>query len=65
MFLALTVVLLGAGFYRTYRAPSGNRECADGTCAPGGNRKARVVLWIAAALVLLLAAFPYYAEYLF
>ena len=34
-------------------------------CAPGVNRKARVLLWLAAIAVVLLAAFPYYAGDLF
>lgn len=65
VFLMLTVALLGAGFYRTYRAPSPQAACEDGTCAPDARRKARVMLWLAAVLVLVLAAFPYYSEYLF
>jgi mercuric ion transport protein len=65
MFLGLTLVLLGIGFYRTYRAPKERVALFDGVCAPDINRKARVVLWTAALVVMLLAAFPYYAEYLF
>lgn len=66
IFLALTLVLLGIGFYRTYRAPASAAACADGSCAPGVNQKARVVvLWMTALAVGLIAAFPYYAEYLF
>lgn len=65
LFLAMTVVLLGVGFYRTYRAPHTGAACADGSCPPDVNRKARVVLWIAATVVVLFAGFPYYAEYLF
>ncbi|MBI2222237.1 MAG: mercury transporter MerT [Acidobacteria bacterium] len=63
VFLLLTTALLGAAFYRTY----GRRAdtCEDGTCAPGANRKARILLWIATAVVALIAAFPYYAEHLF
>lgn len=65
MFLVLTAALLGAGFYRTYRGPAASATCVDGSCAPAANRKARIVVWIAAIAVALLAAFPYYAEYLF
>jgi hypothetical protein len=64
-FLVLTTVLLGFCFYRTYRAPEALRACGDGSCAPGANRRARVILWIVAVVVALFAAFPYYAEYLF
>jgi mercuric ion transport protein len=65
LFLALTAVLLGAGFFQTYRTPRTGVACSTGTCAPGINRKARVLLWTAAIAVVLLAGFPYYAEYLF
>ena len=65
LFLALTLVLLGVGFYRTSRVPHTGDACAGGACPPDVNRKARVVLWIAAIVVVLVASFPYYAEYLF
>ncbi|HWK08798.1 MAG TPA: mercuric transporter MerT family protein [Vicinamibacterales bacterium] len=65
LFLTMTLALLGVGFYRSYRAPHTGAACADGSCPPDVNRTGRVVLWIAAAVVVLLAAFPYYAEYLF
>lgn len=63
-FLALTIALMGLAFYRTYRSPADTCR-RDGNCAPDANRKARIVLWIAAVVVSLIAAFPYYAEYLF
>src|ERR671935_2684265 len=62
IFLTLTMVLLAIGFYRSYRAPSASAICDAASWAPGANRKARVVLWIAAVAVALLAGFPYYAE---
>jgi hypothetical protein len=65
VFLAFTAVLLGFAFYRTYRAPDAAAACGDGTCAPSTNRRARVVFWTAAVVVVLFAAFPYYADYLF
>lgn len=58
--LGVTFALLAAAFYYTYR----QREvaCADGTCkvsrAPRWNK---AMLWIATAVVLLFAAFPYYS----
>jgi mercuric ion transport protein len=64
IFLVLTAVLLGFA-YRTYRAADASATCRDGTCAPGTNHRARVVFWITAAIVVLFAGFPYYAEYLF
>jgi mercuric ion transport protein len=63
-FLGLTLVLVGAAFYSAYR-PAANESCAaDGTCAPGPKRAARIMVWIAAALAVLLIAFPYYIGYL-
>lgn len=63
--LALMFVLLGTAFYRTYRAPRRGATCPGGSCAPGVGRKARLLLWIAAVAAVLVAAFPYYAAYLF
>jgi mercuric ion transport protein len=65
VFLGLTVVLLGGGFYQTYGGRRATAACVDGSCRPDMNRKARVVLWIATIAVALFATFPYYAEYLF
>lgn len=63
VFLALTGALLIAAFYTTYRSRE-DEVCADGTCRPASRRAARVVVWIAALIVLLLVTFPYYVEYL-
>ena len=61
VFLAITFVLLGLAFYGTYRPEPGT--CApESTCASSARRRARVVVWIAAAVVLLFIAFPYYIE---
>ncbi len=59
--LALTLALLGLAFYFAYRAPS--RACEPGTiCAvPGSRRRLRGALWLSAAIVLVLAAFPYFS----
>ena len=62
-FLAVTAALLGLAFYRTYRTPP--ETCVEGTCARDANRHARWLLWIASAIVVTIAAFPYYSEYLF
>jgi len=59
--LAATAALLGAAFYLTYRKKSGE-QCADGTCAvPSGQKRQRVLLWIVTAVIVPIAAFPYYA----
>ncbi len=60
-FLALTAVMLGAGFYLAYRRPKG--ACAEGAAcarAPGA-RWTRRLLWVSAAMTLLFATFPYYS----
>lgn len=65
IFTILAVVLLGGSFYRSYRPRRSGATCADGSCRPDMNRRARLVLWIATILVALFATFPYYAGYLF
>jgi copper ion binding protein len=58
--LGVTFALLAAAFYSTYR----KREvaCADGTCAVSrAPRWNKAMLWIATAVALLFAAFPYYS----
>lgn len=67
---ALTVALLGAGFYLTYRRPSPVRATAAGSPAcdceqPRAGRLGRVALWIATVVVALVLGFPYLAEILF
>lgn len=59
--LAATLVLLGLGFYFAYRTPK--EECTPGSvCAvPASRRRIRITLWLAAILVLGLAAFPYFS----
>ncbi len=61
--VGLTFALLGAAFYASYRP--GRVACESGGCQPSSQRITRVVLWIAAILAVLLAAFPYYVNYLF
>jgi mercuric ion transport protein len=59
-FIAVTTVLLGVAFYSAYRPAD---DC--GVCVPASRRKARIVVWIAAACVGVLVAFPYYVRFLF
>ena len=69
-FVAVTFVLLGSGFYLTYRKPRAaaattedGPECA---CpAPRANRAGKIMLWIAIVLVVVFLSFPYLAPYLF
>lgn len=64
VFLAFTRALLLGGFYFTYRRPSAAACDPDGSCPPASSRKARVVLWIATVIVILLVTFPYYVNWL-
>jgi copper chaperone CopZ len=61
-FLAVTIVLLGGAFYLThFRKPA----CAPGTACevtdPKRTRRTQAMLWVATALVVLVALFPVYA----
>ena len=64
-FLAATYALLAGAFYSTYRPAQA--ECGPGEACemPRANRVGKVMLWIAAAIVLLTTAFPWYSVYLF
>ena len=59
--LGAAVILIGAAFVTTYRREP---TCANEACAPAPRCKARVVFWVAAVLVGLLAAFPYDVKWL-
>jgi mercuric ion transport protein len=67
---ALTLVLLGAGFYLTYRRPRLAPAAAVGSPAcdcelPRANQLGRVMLWIATVVVVGFLSFPYLARGLF
>lgn len=67
---AVTLLLLGAGFYLTYRRPrlAPPAAAAGPACdceLPRANRFGRVMLWIATAVVAGLLSFPYLARVLF
>jgi copper chaperone CopZ len=59
--LSATFGLLGLGFYFAYRSPK--EKCTPGsTCAiPASRRRARLTLWLVTAMVVVLAAFPYFS----
>ena len=67
---AITFLLLGVGFYFSYRRPGvATVPSEDGpACAcefPGASRVGRVMLWVATIAVAGLLSFPYLAGYLF
>jgi mercuric ion transport protein len=64
--LAAAALFLGAAFYLAYRrAPED--ACAPGSAcaAPPNRRGQRIALWIAAVVVVLAAAFPYFSKWIF
>jgi len=60
-FLAVAATALAFGFWKAYR-PVPADKCADGACARPMNRKLmRSILWVAAVIVVIATAFPYFA----
>jgi mercuric ion transport protein len=61
--LVVTYGLLGGAFYLTYRPRA---ACGPGDACemPSTNRAGKVMLWLAAIVVVLATAFPWYAQYL-
>ena len=64
----LTVILLGAGFYLTYRRPrlTGGTAAGNPACdceRPAASRPGRVALWVATVVVVIFLGFPYLAEF--
>jgi mercuric ion transport protein len=61
-FLALSGVLLAAGFYFVYRKPKAAEACEGEVCAPQSQarRMAKPLLWLATVAVAALAFFPSY-----
>ena len=65
-FIAVTVLLLGAGFYVTYRRPKAAAAGATCDCpAPRTHRAGRIMLWVSTVLVAGFLIFPYLAPLLF
>jgi len=64
IFVAITFVILGYGFYLVYW--KSKEECEEGTyCAsPSSGRVVKSSLWVATILVLAASAFPFVAPYL-
>jgi mercuric ion transport protein len=63
--LVATYALLAGAFYSSYG--QAKAECAPGEACemPRANRVGKVMLWIAAVIVLLATTFPMYSVYLF
>jgi mercuric ion transport protein len=60
LFLALTFLFLGFGFYLAYRKPK-QAACEGEVCEqPRAARWGRPLLWVVTVFVLALVAFPYY-----
>ncbi len=57
--LGLTAFMLGLAFYRAYRRPGG-AECG---CSPAAVSRRKRMVWVLTAIVVPLAAFPYYSQY--
>lgn len=59
LFVTLTFLFLGVGFYLAYRKPK-NAPCEGEVCERPAARWGRPLLWLVTVLVLALVAFPYY-----
>ena len=59
LFLGLSVVLLGAAFFTTYRPGSSGGSAAD-SCSVAERRRTKILLLVASVLAVLFATFPYY-----
>lgn len=61
--LVVTYALLGGAFYLTHRPQA---ACGPGQACemPRANCVGKIMLWIAAIVVILATAFPWYAQYL-
>jgi mercuric ion transport protein len=68
LFAAITVALLAAAFYMTYRKPSAEACAPDSVCETRGSdriqRMNRIVLWIAATIALIVLTFPTWSTWL-
>jgi len=66
IFVIVTIGFLGFAFYSVYRKPKTETCHAERACArPGGKGRLKIILWIVAALILVLLAFPYLVAYVY
>ena len=59
-FLGLTLLLLGIAFYQVYKPNRQDCEPGQSCAVPEGQRQQRIIVWMAAILAVVVAAFPYY-----
>ena len=59
-FLGLTLLLLGVAFYQVYKPNRQDCEPGQSCAVPEGQPRHRMIVWIAAILAVVVAAFPYY-----
>ncbi len=67
-FAVLTLLLLAAGFYFTYRPARAPKVAGGADCAcenPKSNKLGKVMLWTSTTLVIGFLIFPYIAAHLF
>ncbi len=62
--LGLTVVFSGTAFYQVYKP--NRQECApDESCAvPANPRRQRTIVWVVAIVAVVVAALPYYVNWI-
>lgn len=59
-FLGLTLLLVGIAFYQVYTPNRQDCEAGQNRAVPEGQRRQRIIVWMAAILAVVVAAFPYY-----
>ena len=59
LFFGVSVVMLGAAFFTTYRPGSGGGAVAE-SCSIAGRRRTKILLLVTTVLAVLFATFPYY-----
>lgn len=59
LFIGVTVLALGAGFYQAYKRQA---ACEDGSCSEPKSRKGlRAMMWVSTVIAVVALGFPYYS----